>query len=321
MITKIRTVLAMRTVPTRAVAAGLVVAGLVGAGCGGRAAGDSGAPRIVVTTSILGDVVEHLVGDDARVEVVMPPGTDPHEFAPSARQVVALRDAEVVVENGLGFEAGLHDALEAAAHDGAEVITAVDGTHPLPLGPGTGGEGTTALDPHFFTDPIRMAEVTTYLADQLADHVPALDATRLHERSEAYVGQLHQLDAEVTEILRPVPRPRRVLVTNHEVFGYFAARYHFRVLGAVIPGGSTLAGPSASDLHRLADLVDRADVPAIFAETSSPTRLAEALAAEGAGPVHVVQLHSESLGPPGSDAGTYLDMVRANARLIAAALG
>jgi zinc/manganese transport system substrate-binding protein len=314
----------MRTVLVRRVTAAVLVgAALLGSACSGQAHGsDDGRVHLVVTTSILGDVVKNLVGDDARVDVLMPPGTDPHEFAASARQVVAMRDADLLVINGLGFEAGLTDAIQAAEDDGARVITAVEGTDALPLGAEPDRhDGERPLDPHFFTDPVRMAEVTDYLAGQLAARVASLDATALHNRAEGYVARLRELDADVTRILSVVPAGRRVLVTNHEVFGYFAARYHFTVLGAVIPGGSTLAGPSAADLHRLAALIHKADVPAIFAETSSPTRLAEALAAEGAGPVEVVQLYSESLGPAGSDGSTYIDMVRTNASLIAGALG
>ena len=109
-------------------------------------------------------------------------------------------------------------------------------------------------------------------------------------------------------------------MTNHDVFGYFADRYGFEVLGAVIPGGSTLAEPSASDLADLAALMVARHVPAVFADASSPARLAEALAAEGAD-VTVVELYTESLGPAGSAGDTYIGMMRTNAERIAAALG
>ncbi|MFP5255386.1 MAG: metal ABC transporter solute-binding protein, Zn/Mn family, partial [Acidimicrobiia bacterium] len=90
-------------------------------------------------------------------------------------------------------------------------------------------------------------------------------------------------------------------------------------LGVIIPGGSTLAEPSAADLTDLAAAIERAGVPALFAETSSPARLAEALAGEGAD-VEVVELFTESLGEAGSGADTYLGMVRTNAQRIADAL-
>jgi zinc/manganese transport system substrate-binding protein len=105
------------------------------------------------------------------------------------------------------------------------------------------------------------------------------------------------------------------------VFGYFADRYGFDVVGAVIPGGSTLAEPSSQELADLADVIREQDVPAIFADTSSPTDLADALADEGGLDVEVVSLYSESLGEPGSGADTYLTMIQSNADAIAAALG
>jgi zinc/manganese transport system substrate-binding protein len=286
------------------------------AACGDAGGADDG-PHVVVTTSILGDVVQNLVGDAVAVDVVMPAGSDPHSFAPSARQVAAIRDADLLVTSGLGFEAGLEDTIEAAADDGTEVAVAAD---PVETLPSAGQDEHGDADPHFFTDPTRMRVAVEHLAVELADHVAGLDTSAYRTRVAAYLDQLDQLDSEVTSILAVVPPDRRVLVTNHEVFAYFADRYGLEVLGTLIPGGTTLAEPSAGDLSDLAAEIARAGVPAIFAETSSPTRLADALAAEGTD-VEVVELYTESLGEPGSDGDTYLGMVRANAERIAAALG
>jgi zinc/manganese transport system substrate-binding protein len=317
MITTLGTFVAMRTVPNwmrvgaATLAAGALIGGLAACGSGGTSASDR--PTVVVTTSILGDVVRNLVGHDVDVEVVMPPGSDPHEFAASARQVTAMRAADILVINGLGFEAGLQDTIDAAAHDGVTLVTAADAIDPLPL---AGDEG---LDPHFFTDPVRVRTAARHIADELAMDIDGLDTAAYRERVDDYLAELAALDQEVAATLASVPAERRVLVTNHEVFAYFADRYAFEVLGTVIPSGSTLAEPSASGLGDLADAIARAGVPAIFVETSSPKRLAEALAAEGTG-VEVVELYSESLGEPGSEGATYIDMVRTNAERIAAAL-
>lgn len=318
MVTEFRTVLAMRTVLVRlGVAAVLAGVAVIGAACGAGEGSDGGQARVVVTTSILGDVVEQLVGDAAAVEVLMPPGAAPHDFAPSARQVAALREADMVVVSGLGFEVGLLDAIEAAEADGVAVVTAADAIEPLPL-TGAGEDG--GPDPHWFTDPVRTAAAVSFVADALAAGVDGLATPAYRDRVDAYLEKLAALDAEVAATLAAVPAERRVLVTNHEVFGYFADRYGFEVLGAVIPSGSTLAEPSAAELRALADDIAAAGVPAIFADTSSPRRLADALAAEGTD-VAVVELYSESLGPPGSDGATYLELVRTNAERIAAALG
>ncbi len=271
-------------------------------------------PHVVVTTNMLGDVVRNLVGPDAEVEVIMPPNADPHDFAASAQQAAAMREADALVVNGLGFEAGLVDTIEAAEGDGVPVITATDAVDPIAFGDEVGTD-----DPHFFTDPVRMRQAAELIGAQLADEVPELDTPGVDDRVTAYLGELDDLDADVRGLLEGIPSDDRVLVTNHEVFGYFADRYDFEVLGAVLPGGATLAEPSAADLAHLAQLIDERDVPAIFADTSSPSRVADALAAEGAD-VEVVELYSESLGKEGSPGDTYIGMQRSNAERIAAAL-
>jgi len=110
-----------------------------------------------------------------------------------------------------------------------------------------------------------------------------------------------------------------VLVTNHEVFGYFAERYGFDVVGAIIPGGSTTDGASAAALAALAETIRDTGVTVIFADVSSSTDLAQTLADE-VGDIEIVELYSESLGGAGSDGATYVEMIRANAERIAAAL-
>ena len=310
----------MRTVLIRVAAVALALALAVGVtACGGGDAVQGSGAEIVVSSNILGDVVHQLVGNLASVETLMPPNTDPHEFSASARQAADMRSAQVLVVNGLGFESGLADAISAAQHDGVKVIQVA------PLAPrlrtiDEDGTGTPVTDPHVFTDPSRMAGAVGALASRLSDAVPALDTDAFRTRAQDYVRRLHALDADVQRILAPIPAARRVLVTNHDALGYFAERYGFRVLGAVIPSLSTLAAPSAADLADLAEAIQRSGVPAVFADTSSPKRLSAALAREGHG-VKVVTLFVESLGAKGSGAATYEDMVRTNARRIARALG
>jgi zinc/manganese transport system substrate-binding protein len=323
MVPALSSVLNMRTVLIRRSAVALaVVLGLVAAGCGsgGGGASSSSSADIVVTSNILGDVVRHLVANDAKVDVVMPPNADPHDFSASARQAADMRTAKVLVINGLGFEAGLKDTIDAARSDGAHVIEVAKLAPNLRQIVEAGeNNGKPVTDPHVFTDPARFAVAVAGLADQLEHQVGALDTARFRARARAYVAQLHTLDADVERILAPIPPARRILVTNHDALGYFADRYSFRVLGTIIPSLSTLAEPSAADLADLAGAIDKAGVPAIFADTSSPARLADALAGEGHH-VEVVALFVESLGAAGSGAATYQEMVRTNAERIVAAL-
>lgn len=290
----------------RAVLSLSVLIGAV-AGCGGSEAGD-GRAEVVVTTTILGDVVRAVAGDAVAVDVVLPLGADPHDFAASARQAEAMASADLLVVNGGDFEHGLDDVIESAADGGTPVFTFLDHARPLEDG-----------DPHFWTDPTRMADAVDALVPELAE-LDGVDGEALEARAAEYLEQLDALDAEVEALLADVPDERRVLVTNHEVLGYFADRYDLEVVGAVIPSLTTSAAPSASDVDELAELIRDEGVPAIFAETTQSTDLAEALAEAVGRDVAVVELFSESLGEEGSGAETYLGLVRTDASRIARAL-
>lgn len=296
----------------------VLLAVLAASACGasdddGAGAGAPDRPTVVVSTSILGDVVAELAGDQVEVTVLIEAGVDPHDFQLSARDAAAMRDAELIVVNGAGFEEGLEDAVEDAAADGVPVVEAIAGVETLPL---ENGEP----DPHFFTDPVRMIAAARGLVEAIADHVDDIDTDALARSTSAYISELEQLDRDITATLATLDDDERVLVTNHDVYAYFADRYGFEIVGTVLPAGSGDEVGTAQQLAALATLIRTRDVPAIFADTSAPDRLARALATEVGGDVEVVELHSESLGLAGSDADTYLSMMRANAGRIAAAL-
>lgn len=289
--------------------------------------------EIVVTTTILGDLVDSLVGEDATVEVLMPVGADPHAFQVSPQQAQALRDADLVVVNGLGLEEGILDAIEAAEADGTPVFEATSAIDPLPFGEADHeeegheeegheedehGHDHDGDDPHFWLDPARVADAMTGLADELADLDPEGDWTA---RAEDLAVELDELSAEVTEILSVIPEEDRVMVTNHEAFGYFADAFDMTVVGTVIPGGDTLAEPSAADLEELVEAIADNGVHAIFAETTSAPRLAEVVAAEVGQDVVIAELYSDSLSDADGPAATYADFMRYNATTIADALG
>ena len=303
-------VAALASVVAVAATAGLLT------GCAPSAA--AARPLVVVTTNILGDVVGELVGDEAEVLVLMPPGADPHSFEISAQTAARLRDAELIVANGLGLEEGLAGHVETAEADGVPVFLAGDHLEVLAYAE---GDAAGAPDPHFWTDPARMVDVVTALGDELpAELSAAVDVDRIAANTEAYLAELDELDREMSATFAAIPEARRALVTNHHVFGYLADRFGFRVIGAVIPSGTTLAAPSASDLRELVAAIDDAGVPAIFAESSQPDRLVQVLAKEADRDVDVVELVTESLTPPGGDAETYLDMMRVNTARIATGL-
>lgn len=273
-------------------------------------------PLVVVSTNILGDVTAELVGEEAEVMTLMRPGADPHSFEISAKEAARMRSADLVVSNGLGLEEGLQQHLDTAAADGVHTFVAGDVIDVLDY---QEGDGAGLPDPHFWTDPVRMTDVVEALVPVLS-RLPGVDGDAIAANAAAYDDELAALDADMTEAFAAIPDARRALVTNHHVFGYLAERFGFRVIGAVIPGGTTLAAPSASDLAGLVAAIEQNGVPAIFAESSSPDRLMRALAEEADVHVDVVELYTESLTEPGRGADTYLTMMRVNTERIATGL-
>jgi zinc/manganese transport system substrate-binding protein len=266
---------------------------------------DDEKPIVVATTSIWADIVDRIdCGDQFIVETLIPVGGDVHSFEPSVRDRQRLGDAALVVANGGGLEASLEDTLDAVAGDGVTVLSLFDNID--------AGE-----DPHLWFDPTVVTDAAAVISDQLV--AVGADADTSEECLDEFSAELDELDAEVADILAVVPPDRRLLVTNHDALGRFADRYDLEILGAVIPGSSTLAEASPAELEQLADDIETHGVPAIFAEaldsTDEATTLADRLG------VDVVTLYTDSLGEDGSGAETYPDLMRYNATAIADALG
>lgn len=269
-------------------------------------------PQVVVTTNILGDVTRQVLGDQVHVTTLMQPNADPHSFEISAQEASLMSSADLVVSNGLGLEGGLQQHLDRAAKAGAPMLVAGDVIEVVPY---SSGDAKGAPDPHFWTDPAAMLDVVNAM-ETAARNIEGIDAGRLAASAAAYRDQLTQLDVEMAEAFAAIPKERRALVTNHHVFGYLAERFDFRVVGAVIPGGTTLAAPSAADLRKLSEAIRNARVRTIFAESSQPDRLVQVLASEAGLSVQVAELFTESLTGPDGGAPTYLDMMRANTERI-----
>jgi len=298
-------------------AAGVAVVAIGLAGCASTGGAETSATpgdsvSVVASTTILGSVVGQImecVGGQA--QTLMPVGADPHDYSPSSADVAAMVNATLVITNRLELEEGLTSALATAKEDGASVFEVGPELEPQPLA------GTTdSPDPHVWMDVSRMATAATMIGDELAT---VTGDTNYATCGQAVGAALTVTDGEVRAILETVPESSRILVTDHEAFGCFADAYGYSVAGVVIPGGSTLSQPSSSDMAALADTVRTAGVKAIFANTSNPTALVDALAQE-VGEVAVVELYVGSLGESGSGADTYQTMMLTNAQRIADAL-
>jgi len=323
----------------RRLAAWVLLAVIV-AGCGDREASDHDHPdahgdelpalapvpldegerlRVVATTSIVGDVVQQVGGEEIDLTVLLPLGTDPHAFDPAPQDAAAVADAHVVFINGAGMEVFLDSLLESAG-EGVTVISVSSGIELLSLEGDVHEEDDHQHggdDPHVWFDPHNVM----VWADNIEQVLGALDpenAGSYQANGAAYVAELEALDLWIEEQVAQVDPDKRLLVTDHASFGYFARRYGFEQVGALFPGYSTLAEPSARDLAELESAIASLGVEAVFVGLTVNPDLAERVA-EDTG-TQLLFLYTGSLGEPGGPAGDYISFMQYNVTTIVSAL-
>jgi zinc/manganese transport system substrate-binding protein len=291
----------------RAAALILLVLALGAAGCGDDGNGSGGGQAAVVaTTTIAGDLVRNVGGERVEVDTLVPAGADPHGHEPRPSDAVALAEAELVVKSGGDLDEWLDELIENAGGDGAE-LTLLDSVRTI-------GEGDE-IDPHWWQDPRNAILAVEAIRDALVEADP--DGRRAYERNaRAYIAELRALDDEIERCIQRVPPEKRKLVTTHDALGYFAQRYDVEVIGAVIPSLSTQAQPSARDVDALVEQIEDEGVEAIFPEAAVSQRLERSISRESGAEVGG-ELWTDSLGDEGSGAETYVDAMRANARILA----
>lgn len=302
-----------------AVVALLALGALLAAnGCGAPPADSLSRPgagrlQVVATTTIIGDLVRNVAGDRAEVTVLLPPDADPHAFEPRPGDLAAVGRAQVLFKNGAGLEAFLEPVLRSAG--GAPLI--VECAQGLKLRTMEEG-GQQVADPHLWFDVRNAIHYVERIRDGLIQADPAGHDVYT-ANAAGYIAQLNDLDAWIVEQVSQVPPEQRKLVTSHDTFGYFAERYGFEVIGALFPASGAEAQPSAQEIAGLIEAIKAAGVKAIFTENTVDPKFAEQIARD-AGVKVVTRLYTDSLGGPGSDAETYIDMMKFNVRAIVEAL-
>lgn len=297
--------------------------------CGGEGGGSGEGPvRVVATYSILGDLVRNVGGEDVELTTLVGPDGDAHTFEPAPSDNAALAEAEVVFQNGLGFEPWLDDLYESSGTEAEGMVVTKD-VETLPVAgeehghEGGAGEGRAEnehgeRDPHVWHDPTKTVVMVEAIKDALIEADPGkADAYRRNARG--YISELRTLDADVRERVGTIPEDNRTLFTSHDTFGYFAARYGFEVDTALASASTEAGDPSAGETVALVEEIEASGVPAIFAENVSDASVMESIATE-AGVELAPPLYTDALGAPGSDGATYEQMMRYNVATMAEAL-
>ena len=289
---------------------------------GGGSSTTKGKLRVVATTVQIEALAREVGGDLIDLHGVVPAGADAHEFEPTASDLAAIEDADVILRHGIELDDWLDGTLSAARDAELTVVTSGielhEGEAHHEEEEGGEEEEHEGQDPHVWHDPANAKIMVQNIAAALAAADPP-NGEAYEANSTAYQQTLDETKQQVQAIIDEIPAANRKLVTNHDAFGYFARAFGLEVVGAVIPSLSTEAEPSASDTAALLDTIDAEGVRAIFAESSVNPALARTLASD-AGILIVDDLYGDSLGEEGSGAETLDGMLLFNARKIAEAL-
>jgi len=259
--------------------------------------------QVVATTTLVAEVARIVGGDDIALTTLVGPGFDPHTYEPTPQDARALAEADVILMNGFGLERFLEDNLLLAGST-APFIVLSSGIEPLRIANGSG-----EIDPHVWLDPRNVMIWTTNVGEALARLDPD-HADGYRQRAEAYNLELEALDQRASDSLGQVPPDQRKLVTDHDTLGYFAARFGFTIVGAVIPAASSSAEASAQELAALEDSIRREGVRAVFIAAEVNPDLAQQVADDTG--ARLVPLYLESLTGPDGPAPTYLALMQSN---------
>lgn len=258
--------------------------------------------KVIASFSILGDMTQHIAGNDIDLKTLVGPNSDAHVYEPTPADAKAVANADLVIINGLGFEGWLMRLIESSDYKGP-VIIATQGITPLSFH----SEGM-AEDPHAWQS---LPNSRIYVANILAGLLKA-DPTHADDyraRAERYLMQINALDSWVRRQFATIPIAERKAITSHDAFQYFAKTYGVTFLAPL--GMSTESEASAADIAHLIDQIRADHIHALFMENIADPRLIRQLETDG-GAVIGGTLYSDALSPPGGPAATYLDMFRHN---------
>ena len=269
--------------------------------------------RVVASFSILADLARQIGGDAVAVDSFVGPDGDAHVYEPRPKDLRTLLAAKLLLRNGLGLEGWMDRLTEAAGFKGRITIAAEK------VVPRTMKEdgGAIATDPHAWQDPRNGVLYAQAITEGLSSVDPT-NAQVYRNRSAEYTTQIIQADAWIAATLNAIPADRRRIITTHDAFGYYGARYDVEFLSP--EGINTEFEPSAKSIAALVAQIKREKIRAVFIENMTSPRMARMLARE-TGAVLGGTVYSDALSPAGGPAATYLDMLHHNTALFAAAMG
>ena len=267
-------------------------------------------PKLVATINILADMASKVAGDAMEVRSLLPSGSDPHTYEPRPMDAAVLAEADVIVTNGLHLEGWL-DKLIQSAGGKARILVASKMVEPI-----RASDYANSFDPHAWMSFPNAIRYVQELESGLSRLYPELEPA-FRQNAGSYIADIRKADAGIRAMLGKIPPDSRYIITSHDAFRYFAREYGFRV--ASVLGTSTDADVSLKDINHLIQVIRGNQVPAMFVEVALNPKILQQLARD-LGVRIGGSLYTDSHGPPGSAADSYLKMMQYNASVLASAL-
>jgi manganese/zinc/iron transport system substrate-binding protein len=274
--------------------------------------------KIVVTTSILKDTLQNIVGPEVAIISLMGHGVDPHTYKATLKNMQDLYSADLVFYHGLHLEGKMADMLTKFSREKPvyAVSNAIDTSQYI-----SDPKSKEAVDPHIWFDIQLWKQVVSYMSTQMQIANPAA-ASAYQTNTEAYLEMLENLHQEITACIQTIPPNQRILITAHDAFSYFGRAYHIQVKS--LQGISTVEECGLRDITDLVDYIVQHKIKAIFPENSIPIQALRAVVEGCKHKGHTVELgtelYSDALGKIGTIEGTYAGMIRSNVTTVVNAL-
>jgi zinc/manganese transport system substrate-binding protein len=274
-------------------------------------------PKVVATFSVLGDMIARIAGDKVALTTIVGGDGDCENYTPSAADARAAAQAQLFVMNDLNpiFEPWAESLLRNAGFRGTKLIASQGVTTILDDRPRATVAGPQ-IDQHAWHDPANALVYVANIREALASLDPA-NAGFYRTQAATLARDIRAVDAWAKREFAALPKAKRRVITSHDGFEYFARAYDIEMIPA--RGLTNETDPSAEEVARLIQQIRTARIRAVFIENMNDPRLIQRVARE-AGAEIGGELYSDALGKPGSDADTYVRMIRHNVTTLKAAM-
>lgn len=270
-------------------------------------------PQVVSTSTIIANLTEEIGGEEIDNISILQAGADPHIYEPVPQDTIALEKADLILYNGYNLEPNIIKLINSTGIKG-EKLAVGEQIKPLDFE----YKGQKRPDPHVWGNAQNGIIMVRAIRDKLIEIDPE-NQGKFTENAAKLIEELQELDSWIKVQIARIPPNQRKLITSHDAFQYYSNAYGLEIPGTLI-GISTEEQPSAQTIKNLVEIIKNSGVKAIFAETTINPTLIETVAQESKVKVAQDKLYSDSISVKGTEADSYVKMLKVNTRTIVNAL-